>query len=79
MWTSQFPHNHSIGMELVNHNYCRNPEENWDNTQGAWCYTTDHNKRFELCDIPICRPGCDRGIFCPSSREGPLKNENFPN
>ena len=23
----------------------------------AWCYTTDPNKRWELCDIPTCSAG----------------------
>ncbi len=31
-------------------NYCRNP----DNGATPWCYTTDPDVRFELCDIPMC-------------------------
>ena len=77
MWSKQEPHKHNITVLNNHNNYCRNPKDNPDNTQGAWCYTTDKNKRWEKCNIPICRKNCDRGIFCPSSREGPLKNENF--
>ena len=31
-------------------NYCRNP----DDENGAWCYTTDSNKRWDYCGIPLC-------------------------
>lgn len=31
-------------------NYCRNP----DGEAGAWCYTTDPNRRWELCDVSFC-------------------------
>ena len=33
-------------------NKCRNPD-NW--SEGPWCYTTDVNVRWELCDIPMCK------------------------
>ncbi|XP_066264852.1 uncharacterized protein [Branchiostoma lanceolatum] len=54
-WDRQTPHDHtrtsanypSSGLE---ENYCRNP----DGTSGVWCYTTDPNKRWELCDVPVC-------------------------
>uniref|UniRef100_A0A8C0W620 Kringle domain-containing protein n=1 Tax=Castor canadensis TaxID=51338 RepID=A0A8C0W620_CASCN len=32
-------------------NYCRNP----DGEPRPWCFTTDPNRRWELCDIPRCR------------------------
>jgi len=52
-WDSQSPHTHTRtpsnypngGLE---ENYCRNP----DGWIGLWCYTTDPNERWELCDIP---------------------------
>jgi len=54
-WSSQSPHSHSrtssrfpgTGLEA---NYCRNP----DGEDAAWCYTTDPNKRWELCEVPTC-------------------------
>ncbi|KAI8484502.1 hypothetical protein Bbelb_377730, partial [Branchiostoma belcheri] len=54
-WDSQTPHEHSMtpgahpsaGLER---NYCRNP----DGELGVWCFTTDPNSRWELCDVPSC-------------------------
>ncbi|XP_078658197.1 plasminogen-like [Branchiostoma floridae x Branchiostoma belcheri] len=54
-WDSQTPHEHiktpaaypSAGLEQ---NYCRNP----DGEPGVWCFTTDPNSRWELCDVPSC-------------------------
>eukprot|EP00984_Skeletonema_dohrnii_P003568 scaffold1205_cov137-Skeletonema_dohrnii-CCMP3373.AAC.1 len=58
-WESQSPHSHDRtaanypGMGLGNHNYCRNPD---GEPRGAWCYTTDPNKRWTYCDVPSCTP-----------------------
>merc|ERR1712179_771674 len=51
MWSSSSPHvpYRDFGS-IGDHNYCRNP----DNEEGPWCYTTDPNKRWEFCDVPIC-------------------------
>ncbi|XP_066294734.1 neurotrypsin-like [Branchiostoma lanceolatum] len=54
-WDSQTPHDHerapadypSSGLE---ENYCRNP----DDEPGVWCYTTDNDTRWELCEVPVC-------------------------
>ncbi|CAH1246490.1 ADAMTS16 [Branchiostoma lanceolatum] len=54
-WGSQTPHEH--GRTSANYpssgldgNFCRNP----DGESGVWCYTTDPNERWELCDVPVC-------------------------
>ena len=51
VWAAQQPHQHTVGTELGEHNYCRNPNEQ---TSGVWCYTTDPDKRLEYCSVPIC-------------------------
>ncbi|XP_052695909.1 plasminogen-like [Crassostrea angulata] len=47
-WNSQTPHSHP--RTSLPENYCRNP----DGEPAPWCYTTDPNKRFEICNIPYC-------------------------
>ena len=48
-WDSQTPHKHKFtGQE---ENYCRNPD---NHKGGPWCYTTNVDKRWESCDIPLC-------------------------
>lgn len=59
-WDSQSPHDHDrtdakfpgTGLD-GGHNHCRNP----DGEPGAWCYTTDPDTRWELCDVPMCGDG----------------------
>ena len=43
----RFPEN---SVELAG-NKCRNP---LNASQGPWCYTTDPETRWEVCDIPLC-------------------------
>uniref|UniRef100_A0A8B9HSP3 Macrophage stimulating 1 n=1 Tax=Astyanax mexicanus TaxID=7994 RepID=A0A8B9HSP3_ASTMX len=33
-------------------NYCRNPD---GDRIGPWCYTTDPERRYESCNIPLCK------------------------
>jgi hypothetical protein len=40
-------------------NYCRNP----DGEPRPWCFTTDPNRRWELCDIPRCRKHCSHLVL----------------
>ena len=55
-WDSQFPHTHSMTADNypdagLESNYCRNPN---NSQSGPYCYTTDPDVEFELCDIPSC-------------------------
>ena len=70
-WDSQEPHSHNAKPEWkpyngLEENYCRNP----DGSVGAWCYTTDSSKRWELCDVPDCSlvKWCERTDFEYSDR-----------
>merc|ERR1712066_685377 len=50
-WASTTPHNHGFKAQLKNDsNNCRNP----DGEPGPWCYTTDPDKRWELCPDLAC-------------------------
>ena len=42
------------GSSRLAQNFCRNPS-NPPNPNGVWCYTTDPNVTYELCDVPQCR------------------------
>jgi hypothetical protein len=57
-WTAQTPHSHG-NTGLGEHNYCRNP----DGESTIWCYTTDPNSRWELCDPRPCNIYFDLQIF----------------
>ena len=59
-WSAQYPHQHSRNRTDLFHydksvedakNYCRDP----DMEGTPWCYTTYPNKRWEHCDIPLCK------------------------
>ena len=49
MWSVNTPHEHKFN-DVGEHNYCRSP----DGSGELWCYTTDVNERWELCDVPLC-------------------------
>ncbi|XP_028652793.1 plasminogen [Erpetoichthys calabaricus] len=54
-WDSQFPHTHGylpniLPDKYLEENYCRNP----DGEPRPWCFTTNPNKRWELCALPRC-------------------------
>ena len=57
VWSTSQPHQPmftDVGRvdetEAGDHNYCRNPSRNLN---GVWCYTTDPDKRWEHCFVPI--------------------------
>jgi len=47
-WAKDSPHSHNYNDQ--EENFCRNPSKG----TGPWCYTTDPDKRWEYCDVPIC-------------------------
>ena len=54
-WDSQFPHNHTYSDQpTAVDNHCRD----YDHPK-PWCYTLDHGKRWEDCDVPRCREYSD--------------------
>ena len=52
VWAASQPHEHDYTY-VGEHNHCRNPV---DDPEGVWCYTTDPDKRWEYCSVPICAP-----------------------
>ena len=62
-WNAQSPHRHLFkeathaSSGIGSHNYCRNP----DGKPSAWCYTTNQNKRWELCNVGQPQSDCDEG------------------
>eukprot|EP00984_Skeletonema_dohrnii_P023317 scaffold12399_cov114-Skeletonema_dohrnii-CCMP3373.AAC.1 len=79
-WESQSPHSHTRtaanypGMGLGNHNYCRNP----DGEPRAWCYTTDPNKRWSVCDVPSCTPPSTPSPTSPPTPSTPPPTPSTP-
>ncbi|CAH1791206.1 unnamed protein product [Owenia fusiformis] len=66
-WDSQSPHSHGIATVpddslAAAENFCRNPD---NESGGPWCYTTDPNKRWEYCGVPLCTGEiwCKPGAF----------------
>ena len=60
-WNSNSPHSNPYvsstafadGNSLNAQNFCRNPT--WSTyTEGVWCFTTDPDVPWELCDVPMC-------------------------
>ena len=44
------------GYVAAARNKCRNPDANY--FDGVWCYTTDFNMKWELCNVPLCSGKC---------------------
>ena len=57
-WAVKTPHNHTINDTTAIANYCRD----WGHHK-PWCYTTDQHKRWEDCQVPICREYM-YGLWC---------------
>ena len=50
IWAASKPHDHD-DTEVGEHNHCRNPDED---PTGVWCHTTDPDRSWEYCSVPIC-------------------------
>ena len=48
------PHRHTQCKPRNRGNYCTNMADLECNQTKPWCYTTDPNLRWEVCDIPKC-------------------------
>ncbi|CAJ1374048.1 unnamed protein product [Effrenium voratum] len=61
-WDKDSPHVISYNLTAypeLQQNYCRNPD---GLAQTIWCYTTDKNKQWELCDpVGLALPECTKG------------------
>ena len=55
-WNRQHPHRTFIRPAKINHNYCRNPN---NDPNGPWCYTTNPFVRWDYCHLPTCQAGTD--------------------
>ena len=70
-WNANTPHVPKFGMDL-DHNYCRNPEG--DDESKVWCYTSDPDKRWEYCEVPVCFEPPTKRKKRTSISESPKKN-----
>ena len=50
VWAASQPNEHDF-TDVGEHNRCRNPN---GDVAGVWCYTTDPDKKWEHCSVPIC-------------------------
>ena len=62
-WSASEPHELNftdVGKvgetEAGDHNFCRNPS---GEALGVWCYTTDKDKEWEYCSVPLCNTTYD--------------------
>ena len=60
--------------EAGDHNYCRNPSRN---LKGVWCYTTDPDKRWEHCPVPICEEKIKVLDFSADTDHEPDSDEKY--
>jgi len=59
-----YPNSGLTSTSGVSHNYCRNPYNATDTYKAStiWCFTTDAEKRWELCTpIGVIAPACTHG------------------
>ena len=78
VWSAQKPHEHVTGYELGEHNYCRYPKAVYPyGFEGVWCYTTDPDKKWEHCAVPICTSNAKVLDFSADNDQEPDSNGEF--
>ena len=78
VWSAQKPHEHVTGYELGEHNYCRYPKAVYPyGFEGVWCYTTDPDKKWEHCAVPICTSNAKVFDFSADNDQEPDSNGEF--
>uniref|UniRef100_A0A7S0IZA4 Kringle domain-containing protein n=1 Tax=Calcidiscus leptoporus TaxID=127549 RepID=A0A7S0IZA4_9EUKA len=71
LWRRQYPHKHSFEVSLGEEtplvsNYCRNPTDvDIPLRTAPWCYTTDSDVIFELCDVCSASQSLLRPVSAP--------------
>ena len=73
VWATTQPHEHPF-TDVGEHNYCRNP---YKHPGGVFCFTTDAEKRFELCSVPICGSALKVLDFSADNNDEPDINGEF--
>ena len=74
VWAASQPHD-SWYPELGEHNHCRNPD---GDPAGVWCQTTDPEKEWESCSVPICEPTMLKVLdFSADNDQEPDSNGEF--
>lgn len=55
----------SAGIGL-SENYCRNPETDGRSGWATWCFTTDPERSYDICDVPRCEDNFEPRRQCGS-------------
>ena len=73
VWAASQPHEQSY-TEGRGHNQCRNPSGKFG---GVWCYTTDPDKEWEYCSVPMCAAKLRVLDFSADNDQEPDSNGEF--
>ncbi|XP_033981868.1 muscle, skeletal receptor tyrosine-protein kinase [Trematomus bernacchii] len=78
-WSQQVPHQHRLSVDVIpelksSHNYCRNPGGISDK---PWCYTSNHNIRWEYCAVPHCGEIVIASVLTPEA-QSPRQTPRLP-
>ena len=65
--------NYPDGSRAAASNYCRNPD---GKSGGPWCHTTDPNKDWDYCPVPLCNGTC---TMCSSKSDSDTPVRFFNN
>ena len=73
VWAESKPHEHDY-TDVGESNHCRNPN---GDSEGVWCYTTDPDKEWEHCSVPICAPMLKVLDFSADNDQKPDSNGEY--